>query len=150
MSETLPPSDLPVVVDDNGCWVWQKTLNGGYGQFGIKDGSRKSGWRTVRAHRYTYELFVGPIPNGLVIDHLCRNRACCNPAHLEPVTNRVNCLRGESPLAENARKTHCQNGHELSGWNLIVHERPLGPQRNCRECLYASIRAYQARKKASK
>lgn len=84
-----------------------------------------------RLHRLVYETLCGPIPGGLQLDHLCRNRGCCNPWHLEPVPSRVNTLRGETLQAKNAAKTHCLRGHALAGENLIV--RPDGT-RNCREC----------------
>lgn len=74
-------------------------------------------------HRLIYENVIGPIPDGLTLDHLCRNRPCVNPYHMEPVTIAVNVLRGDGPTARNSRMTHCKNGHELSGdniykWNL--------------------------------
>lgn len=109
----------------DGCWVWTAGFHrDGYGQF-------KSGGRTVPAHRAAYELLVGEVPDGLVLDHLCRNRACVNPRHLEPVTNRENVLRGETFVAENLAKTHCPNGHPYSGENLAF--TPDG-RRRCRAC----------------
>ena len=75
-------------VDRSGsCWLWLAATSHGYGTF-------QSNGKLVRAHRYAYELLVGPIPGGLVIDHLCRTTACVNPEHLEPVTQRENLLRG--------------------------------------------------------
>lgn len=119
------------VLDGNGCWLWTgaRTRAGGYGQLRVKTG-------LVLAHRWMYEQVRGPIPQGLTIDHLCRNRTCVNPDHLEPVTIRENILRGAGRCANNARKTHCQAGHPLSGSNLRN-----GPRRG-RECVTCS-RAYQ-------
>lgn len=91
------------------CWEWTASVrgSGSYGQFRI-------GKRQVFAHRVAYELEIGPIPDGLVIDHLCRNHLCVNPAHLEPVTGQENVLRGQSPPAQSARATHCKRGHEYT------------------------------------
>lgn len=106
------------------CWLWTASTAGaaGYGRL----------WRNgkaVRAHRLVYELLVGPIPAGLELDHLCRNRPCVNPAHLEPVSGAENLRRGEGFGGTNARKTHCPRGHEYT--RLI--ER-TGPRRRCRTC----------------
>ena len=100
-----------------GCWIWQGVRVGGYGQIG-----KENNGGMVYAHRAAYELIVGPIPDGLTLDHLCRNRACINPDHLEPVTMKENVLRGMSPTAINARKTHCNNGHPLDGDNLSLRK----------------------------
>ena len=97
-----------LLVMPNGCWDWQAaTVGRDYGVMRI--GGRRGG--NVYAHRIAYELFVGPIPAGLTIDHLCENRRCVNPSHMEPVTARENTLRGGSASAVNARKTHCPQGH---------------------------------------
>lgn len=82
------------------CWPWTGTAIRGYGKFG-----------DFQAHRIAYTLERGPIPDGLTIDHLCRNPGCVNPAHLEPVTVRENTLRGYGPSAQAARATTCPRGH---------------------------------------
>lgn len=103
------------------CWVWFGTIDHrGYPQ------TAKNG-KTARAHRVIYEALVGAIPEGLTLDHLCRVKACVNPAHLEPVTRGENTLRGTSPTALNARKTVCLNGHPFD------RIRPDGA-RTCRQC----------------
>lgn len=95
-------------------------------------------WRT----RWYYEQVRGPIPAGLHLDHLCRNTMCVNPDHLEPVTQRVNTLRGIGVAAVHAKKTHCINGHPFSGDNLVY--RSNGRWRDCRECRRAKDRRRQA------
>lgn len=116
---------IDYIVTDAGCWEWQGAINvsGGYAMVHV-------GGRLLRAHRYSYERFVGPIPDGLTIDHLCRNPPCINPAHLEPVTQQVNNLRGETPSGLNARKTHCPQGHAYDAENTF---RAYG-RRYCRAC----------------
>jgi|ERR1017187_200589 hypothetical protein len=92
------------------CWTWTASTGGG-GSPGGDYGQFKAYGKQHYAHRFSYELLVGPIPGGLNIDHLCRNGLCVNPAHLEPVTQRTNLLRGNGTCAWNARKTHCLRGH---------------------------------------
>jgi hypothetical protein len=97
------------------CWLWTAARDKhGYGAFGIASSpdhpDRKE--RIVRAHRFSYELEHGPVDANLDLDHLCRNPPCVNPAHLEPVTHRVNVLRGIAPSAQHARKDSCPQGHE--------------------------------------
>lgn len=109
------------------CWSWLGTITrGGYGMFWLSPMRRM-----VSAHRYAYELVKEPIPVGLAIDHLCRNRRCVNPDHLEVVTSRENVLRGASVPADNHRKTCCVRGHALAGENLLIDK--LG-RRICVTC----------------
>lgn len=119
----------------NECWPFVGATNGsGYGRLGwIKDDGTKT---TKPAHRIAYELEVGPIPDGKVLDHLCRNPPCCNPAHLDPVTRRVNTLRGINPPAFNAVKTHCKRGHLLDEANTYIQiDKKSGrPGRSCKTC----------------
>lgn len=117
---------------ENGCIEWTAGTNGvGYGSFYRGRRSVEDNGRTY-AHRWSYEYFIEPIPEGMHLDHLCRNPKCVNPRHLEPVTCRENLLRGEGPSAVHAVKTHCPAGHPYSGDNLYVH--PVKGQRYCRTC----------------
>lgn len=135
-----------VALADSGCIEWLGGLNGvGYGQFYVGRTSLEQTGKTY-AHRWSYEYHVGPIPEGLHIDHLCRNPLCVNPEHLEPVTPRENMLRGNAPAALHAKKTHCPAGHPYSGDNLYVH--PTLGQRVCRTC--GRIRAAEKRKRQKK
>lgn len=110
---------------DNGCLVWARSL--GHRGYGYVQVSGKKHF----IHRLAYELAFGPIPEGLVIDHLCRNTACIEPTHLEAVTQRENVLRGISLSAQRARQTHCKNGHEFTDANTWLSPRG---QRACRRC----------------
>jgi len=127
-----------LLVDPSGCLLWQGALRNGYGVVGVQ---RDGAWRADYVHRLMYEMFAGPIPDGLVIDHLCRVRSCGSPAHLEPVTNYENRMRGFSPAAVAARATACPSGHPYAPRNTYV-----GPDgsRKCRQC----AREYQARRRA--
>jgi hypothetical protein len=111
------------------CWDWPNGRNQyGYGTYLDEQGKRRS------AHRVAYEMAKGTIPDGLVIDHLCRNRACINPAHLEAVTTRTNVLRSSCKTALNFRKTHCKNGHEFTPENTYTPKTKYGGGRICRTC----------------
>jgi hypothetical protein len=113
------------------CWEWPLARK--------SDGYPIVGWdgRTRHAHRVAYEFLVGPIPDGLTLDHLCRNRGCVNPDHLEPVTHQENCRR--------ARKDYCAHGHELTPENTYI--RPSNGRRACRECGRIATRAYNSRQR---
>lgn len=117
------------------CWNWQRSLDSkGYGRIYWQR-------RHTGAHRVSYILHHGPIPDGLTIDHLCRNRRCVNPDHLEPVSRRENMLRGFGVSGINARKTDCPKGHPLDGDNLrSLSTRP--GTRICRICNAMSCRKY--------
>jgi hypothetical protein len=97
-------------------------------------------------HRWVYEQLVGPIPAGLVLDHLCRNPACVRPMHLEPVTQQENILRGQGLAAANAVKTECSRGHPYTEAN--TYRRPDG-YRDCRECVNLRSRERNERRRAS-
>lgn len=123
-------------VDD--CWTWTAAIAGTYGRFWL-DG------RFVSAHRWSYEQSRGPIPPGLVLDHLCRNRVCVNPEHLEPVTQRENTLRGSTRPAANAIKDACPKDHPYAGGNLRV----TNGRRVCRACHRVNVARSRQRKAAA-
>jgi len=117
----------------DGCWIWRGAKDGhGYGEVGFLGG-------TISTHRLAYTVLVGPIPQRLELDHLCRNTACCNPAHLEPVTHLENMRRGIGN--QNHGKTSCPRGHAYDEANTYVYKNG----RFCRSC----NRAAQARCKAA-
>ena len=125
-----------VQVNPGACWLWtgSKDPGYGYGRFGV--GYRKERTlKTVLAHRYLYEAMVGKVPDGLELDHLCRNPSCVNPSHLQPISKSENSLRGDN---RNRRKTHCPRGHPYD-------VRIFG--RACSICINTSRRASRERKR---
>lgn len=119
------------------CWLWRGPLNTkGYGLW-------HANGRRFMAHRTSYAIMGGAITKEDQLDHLCRVRNCVNPAHLERVTNKINILRGEGLTAQNARKTHCPNGHAYTPANTMLVKGGDGHiGRRCRECARAMNRTY--------
>lgn len=130
-SPAKKPKKKVRMIDLNDCWLYL----GGPRSYGPSTVEGYGMYNRTMAHRASYEIYKGPIPEGLEIDHLCRNRRCINPDHLEPVTRKENILRGESPTATNKRKTHCPNGH------LYDFIRPNG-ERECRSCHRVNYQRY--------
>lgn len=138
-SRSIPPFDHErflskiKVNQETECWEWTLFLDrDGYGDFSINRGHYK-------AHRISYDLFVKKLTPGLVIDHLCKNRKCCNPDHLREVTVTVNSLdNSDGYSAINIRKTHCVNGHEFTPENTYKRNRENGG-RQCRQCVFNRI-----------
>lgn len=129
----------------NGCWIWTGAKWGhGYGQIS----EQCDGKRVLRvAHRVAYEILIGAVPAGLVLDHLCRVRSCVNPAHLQPVTPAENTRRGAGASTINAKKTHCPQGHPYSAENTLYYAPKGAPRRYCRTCKRAARVAWYWRSK---
>lgn len=123
---------------NSGCWLWMGFIStGGYGVLNARK-------KLCRAHRVSYEAFKCDIPKGLDLDHLCRNRACVNPDHLEPVTRQVNCQRGETgqnTAAQKMARTHCKQGHEYTPENTWMYRGA----RKCIKCKYAASNRWHKR-----
>lgn len=116
------------------CWLWEAYVTqAGYGQTHFEG-------KLQYAHRVAYSLTKGNIPKDMTIDHLCKTRACVNPAHLEVVTRGENTLRGNSPAAINRLKTMCKRGHPLTPDNIYVWRK----MRGCRQCKNIRQRAYRS------
>lgn len=127
----LTPEEYEAAHPASECILWDGTLNAeGYGHMHSED-------KKAYAHRVVYAEVHGPIPPGMVIDHLCRSKNCINVEHMQAVTIKENTLRGNSPAARQARQTHCKRGHEFTPVNTYRHK---DGRRECRECTRARRR----------
>ena len=126
---------------EKGCWLWLGWKNqDGYGIYILIHNHK------VRVHRYIYELLNGKIPNGLVCDHQCNNPTCVNPNHIDIVTQKSNALRGIGMAAQNARKTHCKNGHKFTAEN--TYHNPSGNgNRTCKICIRNHVISWRSKRK---
>lgn len=148
MSALSLPPELPRSIvakiggtNDKGCWLWKAAKTNGYGVVQHKG-------RVQRAHRVVFEVLGGVLVDGLECDHLCRVRACVNPAHLEQVTTAENIRRGVAPSALHAKQTHCLKGHEFTAENTYQRRRGGKVERFCRECCRQRDRKRYAKRKA--
>lgn len=133
---------LDQLVSEGDCLVFKgTTLPNGYTQIYGPD-------KYYRTHRLVYQECVGPLHDDLVIDHICRNRACVKPSHLRQITNEENVMIGEGPAAKNARKTHCDSGHEFTNQNTYFYTdagRPGKTFRGCKACRRKSLKKWRAK-----
>lgn len=126
---------LKVAPTESGCLLWKgSTAPNGYGKFGMGDKTPSGNRRPDGAHRASYRLFVGPIPDGLELDHLCRVTGCVHPFHLEAVTHHENLMRGNGMSARYSRQTTCLRGHLKTSENIYFYK---GKARGCRPCMAA-------------
>jgi hypothetical protein len=154
LSAVMGPKPAPAshrfwrfVAVGDGCWMWLgATTSGGYGNFAEFPSRLRIGNGNVPAHVFAYRALVGPVPAGMVLDHLCHNadaaclggsacphRRCVNPEHLEPATRRTNTLRGVGPAALHAKAETCPRGHPYDAGNTYYHRG----SRHCRTCMWA-------------
>lgn len=139
-SDVLGRLSAAITTNDQGCWLWTKSrTEDGYGQISVKR-------MMIRCHQVAYHLYVGPVPAGLQLDHLCRNRACCNPWHLEPVTPGINSRRGLRSRWKSTI-TRCPQDHPYDEINTYVH--PVTGHRTCRRCRADRQRRYDAARNAA-
>lgn len=126
---------------NSGCWLWLAALDiGGYGKFSTNR-------RSMQAHRIGWNLYRGPIPPGMMLDHMCRTRSCVNPDHMRIVTPFENSVENSlGPSALNYQKTHCTHGHPFSGENLKVYANPKLPGRFYRYCRACHAAYYQRKR----
>jgi hypothetical protein len=129
------------------CWEWTASCDtNGRPQWGcVVDGQRHN----FRAHRVAYTLLIGPIPDGMTLDHLCRNIGCLNPDHEEPVPEVINIYRSHGVSAMNRRKTHCKHGHEFSPENTRIRYKKGSQYRQCRKCWRSYKSLYDARRRSA-
>jgi hypothetical protein len=127
------------------CWIWIGTISWkGYGTFCVMK-NRKS--FNTNAHRVSYMIYKGEIPEGMTVHHICHNKKCVNPNHLELKTNYENRLEGNCWSAVNARKTHCKNGHEFNKENIYYHLRNGSLRRYCRLCRIEATKKWTNKEK---
>lgn len=157
MAAALTDKLIKRIRQGDGCWEWLGTVNNeGYGSFTLYPNGKQGGRDTRTAHRLVYETFVGPIPEGMTLDHLCHtadgdcaggptcaHRRCVKPTHLAPTPFTDNVLRGVGPTAVNARKTHCIHGHPFDQANTYI--RPATGNRDCRVCIDERLRRSRGR-----
>jgi len=120
----------------DGCWIWKGGIGGSYGKFYFSPNHKP---KQVQAHVFSYLFFIGDYDRSLDLDHLCRDRRCVNPYHLEPVTRKENLARGDHNHRD---KTHCRHGHEFTAGNTILYDN----RRYCRECCRKRSREYMRKK----